>query len=160
MLNDEGEEVIYIEYINGLPHSVTTAPIGEHGLTHFDFEIVEGCKWDLRFFRSGMGGRRDELQAPHFVDGHGTSYWMADDCKFRGKTKAINCVRIDKPIQLQGIMNRSINPFKVSQETVNHFEYCSFCDYYTCSGDGCSEHQEYSEKKESLIYIHDGSLVE
>jgi hypothetical protein len=160
MLNEQGEEVVYIEYQDGIPHSVLTAPIGGHGLSWFDFEYVYGDKKDIRFYESGGGGKRNEIQAPHYLKESGAQYWMAADCKFKGKSIAKNCQRIDKPIQIRTWYGRSINPFKVADETSYGFEYCSVCEIQTCDGNGCRDHQEWSHEELSLVYIHDGSRVE
>jgi hypothetical protein len=161
MLNEDGEEVIYIEYHDGIPHSVLTAPIGKHGLSCFDFEYVYGDKKDIRFYESGGGGRRNEIDAPHYIDGcTSTQYWMAADCKFKGRSKAKNCTRVDKPLRIRAFNKSSINPFKVADETSYGFEYCSVCEIQTCDGEGCREHQEWSDEEGCLVYIHDGSRVE
>lgn len=159
MIAPNGEEIVYIEYIDNLPHQVLTAPIGGNGLSWFDFEYVYGDKKDIRYYESGGGCRRNEIQAPHFVKGTLAKYWMATDCKFNGRSKAKNCLKLDKPIQLIGYGKKSINPFNVSIKTHDGFDYCEICDHFTCDGNGCEEHQEWDSDKGALVYIHDRSEV-
>lgn len=156
----KNKEIVYIEYCDGIPHAVLTAPIGGNGLSWFDFEFVYGDKKDIRFYEYGGCGKRNEIQAPHFVSPDGNSYWMAPDCKFKGRSKAKNCTRVDKPLQIITHFRRSINPFKIADETSYGFEYCSVCDIWTCDGEGCRDHQHWSDEESCLVYNHDLSRVE
>lgn len=159
MHNDE--EVIYIEYVDGIPQQVLTAPLESHGLSWFNFEYVYGDRKDIRYYEAGGGGRRDEIQAPHFVSKKGNVYWMSDGCKFKGKTKAINCKQIKKPLIVRGFgRKQSINPFKIADETSYGFEWCNVCETHSCDGEGCSDHQQWSDEEGCLVYNHDGSRVE
>ena len=153
------EEVIYIEYVDGLPLQVLTAPL-DGGLTWFDFEFVYGDRKDIRYYEAGAGGKRNEIQAPHFVSPEGKKYWMAPGCKFKGRSKAKNCTRIEKPLRIKGYFHSSINPFKAADETSYGFEYCEDCDQYSCDGEGCPNHQHWDDEKSMLVYNKDGLPVE
>jgi hypothetical protein len=162
MFNEEGEEIVYIEYCDGIPHKVITAPVDkEWGLTTFDFEFIGSDKKDICWYNSGMGGNKKELQAPHFCSPKGKRYWMADGAKFKGRTKAINCKRVDKPLVIKFFgRHQSMNPFKFSWETSSGFEWCDICKEHNTSDEACREHQEWSDEKGCFIYLHDGSLVQ
>lgn len=147
------EEVVYIEYKGRIPFAALTAPLTGRGLTDYHFEFVYGNKKDIRFRSPGFGGDRMELPAPQQC-----TYWVAPGCKFKGRPK--KAIRLDKPLRVSNGYRSSINPFIVCDETSYHFDYCKYCDQFTCDGEGCHEHQEWSDEKSSLVYIDDQSLVE
>lgn len=147
--------VIYIEYIDGLPHSVQTMFFVETAtkpywrVCTFDFETdCKECELFM-FYNSGSGGSPKELQAPHFIDGANASYWMHSKAKFKGKTKAINAVRLDKLIEFNG----NPNPFENGREIYGQ-DYCKFCEKWY-DEDACPEHHVINDNGE-LEYM-DGS---
>lgn len=154
-------EIVYIEYCDGIPNQVVTCNVNDdYGLSTYDFEFIDGYRRDIRWYKSGGGGSKKKLQAPHFVDRRGKKYWMAESAKFKGLTRAINCKRIDAPLSIRGFYRRSINPFKISEEAAWHFEWCKVCKQHSDDVNGCSEHQHYDEENGMLIYNKDGSPVE
>lgn len=158
----EGYEVIYIEYINKIPHKVITARTDqEWGQQWFDFECIGNDRKDIQYYNSGGGGvKRNEIQAPHFVMGKFKAhYWMAEGCKFNGRSIAKNCKRINKPFSIRGYSGRSINPFKVSWECSYGFEYCKICDAYYGHDEGCRDHHTWSSDEGCFVYA-DGSRVD
>lgn len=157
----EGKEIVYIEYCDGIPHSVTTAdPNSDFGIDHFDFDFIGEDRTNIMWYNSGGGGSKKQLQAPHFVDRRGKRYWMAEGAKFQGRTQAKNCKRIDRPLSIRGWRKRSINPFKVANETSYGFEWCKVCKQHSADGEGCPDHQKWSQDEGCLVYLHDGSRVE
>lgn len=155
----EGEQVIYIVYCDGLPHEVITAPLDGKGCTWFDFEHIGNDRTDIRYYKSGFGGSSKDIQAPNFIYPKGKRYWMAEGCKFKGRSKALNCKRIERPLQLRGWLGRSINPFKVSDQTSYGFVWCKKCKQTFIQDDGCSEHHEWSDEEGCFVYA-DGSRAE
>ena len=143
-------KVVYIEYIDGKPHSVTASHEGFQ--SHFDYE--DDCKecGMFMFYHSGSSGKITDLQAPHFIDGANASYWMHPTAKFKGKTKAINATRLDSPIEYNG----NPNPFENGREIYGQ-DYCKFCEKWY-DEDACPEHHIVNDDGE-LEYF-DGSPVE
>lgn len=136
--------VVYIEYHGKRPHSVTTLQWFEDEKqyrypTHWDFEADgKSTGGDLIFFNSGGGGNV-EIQAPHYVSGGETSYWIHDCIKFQEGTEPINCERIEKPFMLKSYHGKSRNPFKHGEETPC-IDYCAACQAYYGEY-GCDEHE-------------------
>lgn len=140
--------VVYIEYIGGKPHAVVAEDEGYQN--HFDFE--DDCKEQelFMFYHSGSGGKITDLEAPHFVkEGAEASYWMHPKAKYKGKTKAINAIRLDKAIEYNG----NPNPFENGREIYGQ-DYCKFCEKWY-DEDACPEHHVVNEEGE-LEYM-DGS---
>ena len=124
MKHDE-QEIVYIEYQDGKPHSVSTAELDKWSLQNFDFEI--DCYDDNSFmhYNSGAGGYATEIQAPTYVDGCEAtcSYWLHPKAKLKGAPK--NITQIKDPIEING----STNPFENSREVFDLI-YCKYCDKY------------------------------
>lgn len=142
-------KIVYIEYIDGMPHSVTTSNKGFQ--SHFDYEL--DCKEQelFMFYHSGSGGKITEIQAPHFAENDGScSYWMHPEAKFKGKAK--NATRLDNPIHYDG----NPNPFENGREIYGQ-NYCNFCDKWY-DEDACPEHHTVNDNGE-LEYF-DGSECE
>ncbi len=148
--------IIYIEYIDGFPHSVTTDVDGI--AWHFDFE--PDCQdIELFMFREvGSGGRITDLQAPHFVRSTNRSYWLHPEAKFKGRSKPKNMVRIDSPIQYtaKSPKLKDCNPFNHGRE-IYRTDYCKFCEKWY-DDDACPAHHVVNERGE-LEYA-DGSKCE
>lgn len=152
-----GEEVIYIEYIDKIPHSVIT---DKNRLMNYDFECIGNDRKDIQWYNYGSGGERNKLQAPKFVRGKfKANYWMAEGYKFKGRSKAENCERIEKPFKLKSYSRSSINPFKVSWENSYGFDYCKICDAHYCHDTGCHDHHTWSDEHCSFVY-EDGTLAD
>lgn len=134
--------IVYIEYIGGQPHSVTTDKFD--GYQH-QFDFMPDCKECelFMFYNAGMGGKITELQAPHFVkEGAQAAYWMHPKAKYNGKTKAINAVMLDKPIEYNG----NPNPFENGREIYGQ-DYCKFCEKWY-DEDACPEHHVVNDEGE------------
>lgn len=143
-------QVVYIEYIDGQPHSVTASHDGIQ--CHFDFE--SDCKQAqlFMFYHSGSGGTITELQAPHFVDGGNAAYWMHPDTSFKAGTDAINATRLNAPIEYEG----KPNPFDNGREVYGQ-DYCDVCGVWY-DEDACPDHHTVNDEGE-LVYI-DGRNID
>lgn len=146
-------EVVYIEYHNGIPHSVTCS--NNDYCRHYDFEKDPNDEDGLMYYNSGGGGSIKELQAPQYIDDYnGASYWMHESASFKGVP--VNIKKLDTPIELfKGI----INPF---DEDISHevfgMDYCKFCDKWY-DENSCDEHHVWDVETGELKYF-DGTKVE
>lgn len=152
--------VLYIEYIDGLPHSVTTAhlvPESTRGaywcMDHWDFFKNGGDEQDIRYYNHGSGGcaYKDGIHAPHFIENEGTiELWKDEDVPFIGDPK--NVVILEAP---KG------NPFDVASEESLGYVYCDECGETidTTYEYGCVKHM-YIDDEGELRYDNTKELVE
>jgi hypothetical protein len=157
LIDNEKHKVIYIEYQDGLPHSVVTIFFVDTAKEpywrpeYWDFFANEGDKNDLRAYSSGSGGDDKKIQAPQYIDGYlGARYWMAEYIEFDGEPK--NIKRLKSPKLLRCYEN-SRNPFKVAEIT-HSCEYCDRCGHY--STEFCDEHK-YDDDEGNVRYKDDDS---
>lgn len=161
-IGKDEHRVVYIDYQNGIPHSVKTifyVPVSVSGpywrITDWDFFLNNGDESDLRAYECGSGGSHKKIQAPQYVDGYMGKYWLAKDAKFKGKPK--NARRLKNPVKLKnhwiGDFKFSKNPFKIAEITNSH-EYCEVCEH--SSTEFCYEHK-YDDKNGDTYYKHDNS---
>ena len=159
IIENEEHKVVYIEYQNGMPHSVVTLQFIDRAAepywrpVYWDFFLNENNKWDLRAYESGSGGSSDKIQAPHWVDGYLGRYWMADEMSFDGIP--INGKRLKHPISLKTFYGNANtrNPFVAAEITFSE-EYCDRCGY--TSTDFCHEHK-YEDDEGYARYKDDDS---
>ena len=137
LIAPNGEEILMIEYHDGVPHSVYTT------YSNFDFAMhVDG--W-LMYYDSG-GGVNTEFDVR-------TTCWV--NPTFKGEVKVGETgVILDKPLRVGSdysyLPKTSINPFKVADE-VEEIQYCARCDGYL---DGmCEEHQYWCDEDGVVKYI-------
>lgn len=148
MKQDENE-IIYIEYQNGTPHSVVCSANGY--CRYFDFE--KSCYNDeqLMYYQSGGGGSIKDLQAPQYIDScEGASYWMHDSASFSNKSQPKNITHLKEPLILQ---NNITNPFdeELSHE-VSGMDFCKFCNKYY-DENSCDEHHVWDEEENQIKYF-------
>lgn len=155
MKNDDGEEIVCIQYSDKFPHSVLTANKNGY-LTEWDFFPEMGDKTWLRNYKAGCGGHKENIYPPHFADGYIGEYWLAKGASFEGVPK--NAKRLEKPYRIFSMGNLSTNPFKVSEHTVQ-CDHCEVCGL--SSGiDYCHDHIYEDTENYELRYKHDNSLYE
>jgi hypothetical protein len=143
----KGEEVIYIEYVDNLPHRVLTCSLESPcGLTNYDFTSLYNNKEDIRYYESGGGGRRKEIDAPQFTFSGNHKYWIAKGCQFRDPENIENCEKIEYPIRLTDGYRSSINPLKIAMETEFGFRYCEKYEYHVIDNDCYDCDCEYYEE--------------
>ena len=153
IIGKEIQKVVYIDYQNGVPHSVLTAE--KNGCLDFwDFFANDGDKKDLKAYNSGGGGHISEIQAPQYANGYIGKYWLAADAKFKGKPK--NAKRLKTPLRIFGYYGGSINPFKVSEIT-HSMEYCDRCGHNSI--EFCTEHK-YDDNEGNERYIDNNEIAE
>lgn len=161
-IGDKLHRVVYIDYKDGIPHSVITVsliPTSEKPywrLYYWDFFANDGDTQDIRAYNSGSGGSLKDIQAPQWADGHIGKYWVSDDVKFHSKPK--NGIRLKNPIPISSdyFSKKSINPFKVAEVTSN-MEYCDRCEHY--STEFCTLHK-YDDNEGNARYIDDNSYAD
>lgn len=161
-IDDTEHRIIYIEYQDGLPHSVITTffvPTAKEPYwrpEYWDFFANEGDKNDLRAYNSGSGGDATKIQAPQYIDGYsGARYWMEKDIEFDGTPKNIKQLKHPKLIEARW-GDKSRNPFKVAEIT-NSYEYCDRCGHH--STEFCDEHK-YDDDEGNARYIDDDSYCD
>jgi len=134
IIDSEIHRVVFIEYCNRLPHSVTTELIYKKEgsgqshtvLYHWDFFPNNGDNSDMRYYNSGSGGY-DSVSLPviHWADGYTGIYWISSDFHFGGEVK--NGKQLKHPIRLSKFGGGySDNPFNVAWETSN-YDHCEDC---------------------------------
>ncbi len=141
-----GKEIIYIEYQNGHPHSVSVAELDKWTLDHWDFD--PDCKeYELYMhYNSGSGGFATEIQAPTYIEGaKNCTYWMHDKAAFNGEPK--NIERIKEPLEING----SKNPFDNSRE-VFQMIFCQYCEKIV-DQDWC-EHLTEDDDTGDIVYTN------
>lgn len=148
--------IVYIEYVDGLPFSVTTDVNGIQN--HFDFEM--DCKGvNLFMFREvGSGGKITEIQAPNFVKTEPmASYWLHADAQFESGGKPLNATRLSDPIELTCEINgtKHSNPFNLGREILGS-DYCKFCSKWY-DEDACPDHHVVIDGE---LRYYDGSPCE
>lgn len=160
-IGDKIHRVVYIDYINGIPHQVMTTNFISTSenpywrLYNWDFFANNGNKNDVRAYNSGSGGTPKEIPAPQYVDGYIGKYWISDDAEFKGKPE--NAKRLKNPIPVADCLGqRSTNPFKIAEIT-DSYEYCDRCGHE--SSDFCYEHK-YDDIHGNARYIDDNSCAE
>lgn len=161
-------QVIYIEYVDGIPHAVVTRAWIDTAKTpywrcyYFDFYKDMDEVMPFMFYHSGSGGDPMRLQAPQFIKPQGESwyaYWMAPDASYAPGTFALNAKRLDEPIAYEG----DPNPFNHGRECY-YVTYCKFCQGYY-DEHLCNQHHRVVDPEDQkpgdpdVIYI-DGTPVE
>lgn len=148
-MEHEDQEVVYIEYQDGKPHSVITAELGKWSLKHFDFEIDCYDEDSFMYYNSGGGGFATEIQAPTYMDGCEESccYWLHPKARLNGTPKNIS--QIKEPL----IINGSANPFENSREVFDTI-FCKYCDKWL--DENWCEHLS-DDEEGNIIYL-DGKV--
>lgn len=162
IIEDRTHEVVYIEYINKIPHEVvtscfiTTAEGPYHRAFHWDFFPNNGDKNDIRAYNSGSGGNPFEIDAPQWGEGCNVAeYWISPKAIFKGIPSNGNA--LNKPRRLKSWYgNSSINPFKVAEIAFSS-EYCEECGHE--STEFCDEHK-YIDNEGNARFKHDDSIAE
>lgn len=152
-VNGIKKRVVYIEYIDRLPHAVITCDLTDEIQENWDFELNKS--WEqFMYYASGGGGSIRKMQGPHFVTRKGASIWHAKEVGFN-KYKPKNCRILKNPIRLKdGDSPATIDPFKFAYQQVNDIIYCKFCEGYY-SEEGCPDHMNIWDYK-----YNDGSEIE
>ena len=142
---DDGDlhYVIYVEYIDKIPHSVNTvvyipnATGGPYWRLHWwNFECADNDENDLIAYNSGSGGCEKDINAPNFVKSKSIKeVWLAKGINFRSEGKNFNL--IEDLIELKNEFTQSKNPFDIA-EILPVIEYCPKCKCY--SREFCDEH--------------------
>jgi len=161
IINDEKHIITYVDYQNGIPHSVITkfyVPKAVNGAywraVYWDFFAEQGDLTDVRYYESGSGGNADEIDAPQWIDGYIGKYWINKDVVFKGEVK--NGKQLKNLKRFGSTWGKSKNPFKHTEE-VHHYEFCARCEHH--STEYCTEHK-YEDEKGDLRYIDDNSFAE
>jgi len=141
--------VIYIEYVNKIPHSVKTVsyiPNAVNGpywrLFDWDFECEDNDKNDLIAYNSGSGGCDKDIDAPNFIKNKNVAeVWIATGIELRDKGQ--NFTIIKELIELENEFKKTTNPFDIA-EIVYNIEYCPKCKSF--SRDFCDTHLYYDNE--------------
>jgi hypothetical protein len=156
LYENELHKVIYIEYQDGIPHSVITHT--PHNVPEYwDFEESGGKGGTLHYFNSGSGGSGELVfECPQYGDEYkGGSVWVA---KGAVVTKGKSNVKILKyPRLLKHWDKGSRNPFTNAWECFS-FDYCSVCEAHHAD-DYCREHL-YEDDNGDLRYFHNDEKQE
>lgn len=152
-INGVTKRVVYIEYINRLPHAVITCGLTDNIIENWDFDLNK--QWgEFMHYETGGGGTIEKIQGPQFAEKGAASLWISKEVGFN-KYKPKNCRILKNPIVLNnGNSKGTIDPFKFSYQKVNDIVYCKFCKGYF-SEDGCPDHMNAWEWK-----YNDGSEIE
>ena len=142
--------VIYIEYSDNKPFAVIAENDGYN--SYFDFEQDCNDETSFMYYHSGGGGSMKELQAPHFIEGANTSYWIHKDAAFKDNELPINCMKLETPIRVNGCLN----PFQKAREVLG-IAYCKICDKHY-DEEYCQEH--HIETEDGMCYEDGTSIYE
>lgn len=154
-INGKNHKVVYIEYHDNIPFSVTVSRDGLRA--DYDFEIMYGDRKDIRWKWVGSGGDTNKIRAPKFINGTtGVSYWIDKSAKLTGRVQPF-FKKIEKPIRLTSYYGRFYNPFHAGCET-NNIEYCNICEQHMPSE--CDQHQYWDDESGTVRYVHDNSEAE
>ena len=152
-------KVVYIEYINGIPHSAVTINTDYNpktdkfaGSDSWDFFCEGGDKNNLKAYNSGGGGFGFTISAPKFTEGAKVGIWVDKCIKLIGEAE--NCTILEKPLRLSDGVKTSINPFKIAEIALS-CEYCKVCECF--HEEYCDEHT-YEDDEGEMRYDHDDSL--
>ena len=141
--------VIYIEYINKIPHYVKTVSYIANAVNGaywrlFDwyFECADGDEKDLIAYNCGSGGCEKDIDAPNFIKNKFIAeIWIANGIEL--KDKGQNYTLIKELIELENEFDKSTNPFDIA-EIVYSIEYCPKCKSY--SREFCDKHLYYDNE--------------
>lgn len=125
-------DVLYVEFIDGKPHSVVTTE------STYDFNWCERDQ-DLLYYDSGGGGYPGYSQdVPHWCDPEGKSFWAADCVELRIKREWDHDARkyqVDENATPELLAKYQLvrleaidDPFEDAIETEGGIRYCSVCD--------------------------------
>ena len=155
-IENEIQHVIYIEYFEGIPHSVITAYKYNDRLIpeNWDFFQDLGNGMQLSYHNSGGGGDVSIIECPEFYNPEKWKVWHDKRIVFKNDK---NVKVLKNPIVLSDVVNKSRNPFNVSVEVYNE-QYCKECD--GSHSKQCFEHMFEDKRDEyKLKYIKDGESV-
>jgi len=161
--NIEGKEhiITYIDYQDGLPHSVVTKFYVEQAekgaywrAANWFFFVEKNDKKDIRFYNSGSGGNPDKIDAPQWIDDYVGNFWITNGVILKGKVK--NGKQLSMPLEFDTYSGKSINPFEFAEETTS-YEYCARCGNF--STEYCKEHI-YENDDGELRYMDDDSIID
>lgn len=155
-LKNKTQDVVYIEYFEGTPHSVLTAYQYEKRLIPdtWDFFQDAGNNMQLSHHNSGSGGDVSVIECPSFRNPEKWKVWHDKRISFKNDK---NVKVLKNPIILTDGVNKSRNPFVVSVEVYEEL-YCKKCDGY--HSEICREHMFEDEEDDYQLKYTDGELVE
>jgi hypothetical protein len=119
-----GEKIIYIHYIDGLPHTVATRPMGGSvSFYQFEPDCKEVCQFMFKHDTSTINYSA-MMPTPFFEEGAQltNAYWSSQDVAFENGEPQ-NISKLATPLILS---NNKINPFEVGR-MVFRITYCRLC---------------------------------
>lgn len=139
----KGKDIVYIEYQEGIPHSVATSN------ETFDFE--KDYSNECLFMHYSSGGGVLEFSVPKYREDYKDKacFWLRNDIDLIGTT---NIERIKEPLEI----DNNKNPFENSRE-VYQLVFCKHCNKWL-DEDWCEHITE--DKVGNMIYKDDKSFVD
>lgn len=137
------QELVYIEYWNGKPHSAITTEADRRGATTWDIEVDTRFEEEDSYMFYSSGG----YGLSRGVDVNGHEFWLAEDIAARGGIPA-GSVRLTRP---------HADIFTAGREVFD-IVYCHVCDKHY-DEDWCPKHHSEDEDTGERICTNDNGVI-